>query len=61
MSSEDGPSLVPRLHGRTLEKTEKIIKVFIVLLFFKYFVIFLCLLKLLSYQEKAFTIILSWL
>ena len=45
-------SLVPRLHGRMLEKTDKIIKVFIVLLFF---VIFLCLLKILSYQEKAFT------
>ena len=43
--------LVPRLHGRMLEKTEKIIKLFIALLFFKYFVIFLCLLKILSYQE----------
>ena len=38
-------SLVPRLHGRFLEKTEKIIKLFIVLLFFKCFVMFLCLLK----------------
>ena len=44
-------SLVPRLQGRMLEKTEKIIKLFIALLFFKYFVIFLCLLKILSYQE----------
>ena len=37
-------SLVPRLHGHMLEKTEKIITLFIVLLFFKYFVIFLFLL-----------------
>ena len=44
-------SLVPRLHGRMLEKTEKIVKLFIVLLFVKYFVIFLSLLKILSYQE----------
>ena len=37
-------SLVPRLHGRLLEKTEKIIELSIVLLFFKCFVMFLCLL-----------------
>ena len=38
-------SLVPRLQGRMPEKTEKIIKLFIVLLFFKYFVIFLSLIR----------------
>ena len=35
-------SLVPRLHGRMLEKTEKIIKLFIVLLFFKYRLCIFC-------------------
>ena len=46
-------SLVPRLLiiRRMLENSEKIMKLFIVLLFFKYFDVFLCLRKILSYQE----------
>ena len=51
MSTEDGPFSRTQATRAHAGEDWKIIKLFIALLFFKYFVIFLCLLKILSYQE----------
>ena len=51
MSTEDAPFSHAQANGRMLEKTEKKWFFCFSSIDFLYFVIFLCLLKILSYQE----------